>query len=270
MKDKETGMILEEETALPVKKFVTITVEGKCVLVYLLNAFFKECLSFFEHCKYSFPDNLTLLVKELIIFSKLHFENSIVAFICMMVEIYQPDTVTKSGYNNMERKISEKARAFFRNTEEQTASDIQVTHLCSLFMKFINTMAIVSTDILHEKRQAVNMSFMCSILRILSSARSDKFEYADCKGLKESIYVNIKEFILEEVNKNDKKLKKPVDTDKKEVKKPSSKTSTKPKSKPKKENDVNDDFVAEEIDSDSELTLDADVDEYDDGYLSNN
>jgi hypothetical protein len=230
IKDKDTGITMEEEGQLPMKKFVTITVEAKSILIYLLNAYVKEVKSYYDSHKHTFPEESKLL-SELIKYSQSQSADPIIPFIFYASEVSQIDKIIKGGFNSIEKKLVDKMRTYFKDKEDKTP-DAKLALVAETFVRFLNMLAVMSADILYEKRQAVNMQFLFGVLRVVSSL----VQHHDA-SLNQDVLNNMKEYV--EATKPKKKEKgedgedgedeeeEEEEDDGEKKKKPAKKTTTK-------------------------------------------
>jgi len=207
-KDKDTGITVEETCEQPMKKFVTVTVEAKTILIYLINAFYKEIHDYYKANKNVFPDE-SRLVSELVKFSQQKSENSIIPFVTHCTEVFQIQTIINGGFNSIEKKIVDKVRTYFKDTEDKTP-DAKLAITAELFVKFMHVLVVMSTDLLYEKRQAVNMQFLFGILRQISTMGKQHDA-----GLNQDVFNMMKEFV--EANKPKKTGKKEGDDEEEEA-----------------------------------------------------
>lgn len=217
IKDRDTGIVDEEECDIPLKKFVTVTVEAKTVLIYLLNAYIKEAHAYYKAHKHTFPADKDLFA-TLTKYSKEHYGSPVLPFIVRSVEKFRIEHRIQGGYLNIEKAISNGLPAFFKDGEDRTP-EAKLNLIIGTFIKFISMLAVASANMLFEKRAAINAPFMFGLLRQFSV-------YCNCDdekdGLVEDTYMFMRDYV--EANKP-KKKEKSEDDEKKKLAKPHIKKS---------------------------------------------
>lgn len=217
IRDKDLDITVEEECDIPLKKFVTVTVEAKTVLIYLLNAYIKEAHAYYKAHKHTFPAEKDLFA-ALIEYSKKHCGSPVLPFIVRTVEKFRVEHRIQGGYLNIEKAISNGLPAFFKDGEDRTP-EAKLNLIIITFVKFISVLAVASASMLFEKRAAINAPFMFGLLRNFSA-------FCNCDdekdGLVEDSYVFMRDYV--EANKP-KKKEKSEDGEKKKPAKPRAKKS---------------------------------------------
>jgi len=165
-KDKETGIVIEEPADIPMKKFITLTVEVKLFIKFMLCALFKEAKDFYVSRKYKFPEE-DKLMSELVAYSKTHSEYPVVPFIVKLPEIYGINRYIKGGYNSVEKKINDKVRQFFKGEDERTP-DSCLGVITDHFVKVLNVFAYATAGVIFSSRRAINMALMSGFINIFN------------------------------------------------------------------------------------------------------
>lgn len=157
-KDKETGIVIEEETDMPMKKFISVTAEAKTIFRYLLCAYIKEVKDYYVENKYLFPEE-SKLMEELIKNSLSRSSNPIIPFVVRTTELFNIESHIKGGFNSIEKKLSEKIGNYFKNKEDKIPS-AALGIIIGEFVKFLHLLALKTANTLYPARRAVNMSLL--------------------------------------------------------------------------------------------------------------
>lgn len=260
---------VEKNVDLPMKKFANITGEVKNGLTFLLNKYINECYLCYIDGKRTFPDESQVL-SHICNYSESQCSQPIAPIIIKSVDVLDVEELVEGNYANCLKQLVEKLRAYFKDKEDKVPEK-QLGTLVDAFIKFMKIIAIYMTDILFEKRQAVNGVFLFGILRQLNSSLKQHGVRMDSE-----LFDNLREYI--EINKPKKestgkgKKKKSDDEDEdndeeneeeeeEEVEKKPKKGRGRPKSTKKKETS------SKKHDSDNEdeaLDVDDEVDKLDD------
>ena len=185
-----------EPADIPMKKFITLTVEVKLFIKFMLCALFKEAKDFYVSRKYKFPEE-DKLMSELVAYSKTHSEYPVVPFIVKLPEIYGINRYIKGGYNSVEKKINDKVRQFFKGEDERTP-DSCLGVITDHFVKVLNVFAYATAGVIFSSRRAINMALMSGFINIFN----------DLVGPKDALSTDTI-MILEEYIKEHKPASKP-------------------------------------------------------------
>jgi len=182
----------EKNVDLPMKKFANITGEVKNGLAFLLNKFIKECQSCYIDNKRSLLGEDQVL-NQICTYATSQVSLPIAPVIIRSAEILDIEALVEGNYANCLKQLAEKIRPLFKDKEDKSPEK-QLGTIVDAFIKFMKIVAIYMTDILYEKRQAVNGVFLFGILRQINS----QLRQHDCK-IEDELFDNLREYI--EVNK---------------------------------------------------------------------
>lgn len=237
--DKMTPVYeLQEGVEQAKRKFLTLTVDLKSSLWFLLNMYIKQCHDCFMENDKSFQDEKEVL-NQICLYSQAHHEVPIVLSIVRVSEIVNIREIIKSGYGGINKKIIDGCASYFVNTNTGLDYSEQLKLIVAKFVDFINLLALLSTDILFENHTAVSKKFLYGVYRQISTL----LESAKYKEFDPRIMDYLDEFIENERPKKEDKAK----TD-------DVKTETKTKSKKKDES--NEEGAGEDEEGDGEDAID--------------
>jgi len=217
IKDNATGVTMDEEGDIPLKKFITITIDGKLVLVYLLNAFLKEVKSFYDKNKCMFPEDKALLgaIAE---YARLNLDSPVFPLIYKLTN----SKTECSDYTDITKKIFEKVRPNFKSRDDKIP-DGKLKLIINCFCRFMDVFAKISTDRLYYCRQAVNKSFMLGVLgtmfSIVEMSHAEKMPRDVLNLIQEYVQVNMPKKAETSKDGKEKKKKTPAKKKEKVVKK---------------------------------------------------
>lgn len=187
--DKKTKITkVEKDIDIPMKKFANITGEVKTGLAFLLNKYINECYSCYVDNKKSFVDESQVLT-QVCNYAELKCTLPIAPTIIRCTEALDIESLVEGNYANCLKLLLEKLRTYFKGKEDKVPEK-QLGTLVDAFIKFMKIIAIYMTDLLYEKRQAVNGVFFYGILRQINSAMRQHGCHID-----EELLDNLKEYI---------------------------------------------------------------------------
>jgi hypothetical protein len=169
--DKTTGTgdkkVVLKKQQLPMKKFANITGDVKSGLMFLTNKFVKECHACYVAKKNTFVDEAHVL-EQICEYSENELSMPISSVIVKSSNIFDIEGLIEGNYANCFQKMVEKLRGYFKNAQDKVPEK-QLTTIVDAFIKFTKIIAVLMTDILYEKRQAVNTTFFIGILRQINT-----------------------------------------------------------------------------------------------------
>ena len=214
--DKETGEETEETETGPVKKFANITADVTTALCFLFNKYIKECYDYFIENRHSFGEESKLL-DNICEYSNTYSQMPIAPVIIQSSNILNIETLLEGDYGSGSKSLADKIRVFFKDEHDRNY-EIHLSAIVHAFIKFEKVIGILMINMLYERRQAINISFLFGVLRLINVFLKDE----KCE-IDNEIFDTILKFI--ESAKNNKK----EESDKKPTK--TKKTSSKKKSK---------------------------------------
>jgi hypothetical protein len=198
IKDKETGLTIEQMDDLPMKKFITLTADLKNGLLFLLNVYMKQVYQYFTaKGKFDATDKMLDAISK---FSLENCDNGLAASVIAISRSLNMTKIIKGHYNQINTKIVDKSKTFFKNADESDPGS-ELTIAVEAFCEFLKVMAVYTADILLSKRVAVNFVHLHGIMNLFNTHLAligvPKFD--------DELISNMKEFI--ESKRPEKKTK---------------------------------------------------------------
>lgn len=163
-KDKATGKErIEKNVELPVKKYVNIRADFKFGLECVLNMYVKECIAFFQSRNKTLPEDSTLF-SDLCDFASQNYNPSISPMIIRLPDVIPADARVSSPYGDVSGDIAKKIKDRFKMSDNRSPRELN--KLTEAFARFIDCFAIISADLLWEKKTLVNSVFFLQVFRI--------------------------------------------------------------------------------------------------------
>jgi|GEM_PF-3994958 len=216
------GVTVEKDIEQPVKKFANITSEVKNGLIFILNQYIKECHDYYKSSKNKFPEKTQVLAK-ICEFSEKQSPNAIAPIIIKSSDVIDIEKLVEGSYNQCLKNLTDKVRKYFKDNVDD-APDEQLNSIVNAYIRFMKIIAIMMTDCLFEKRQALSGFFFFGMLRQINSIMKQH----KCR-IEEETFDNMRRFI--EANKPKGKGKKEDEENEEEdiEEKPKKKSSPKGK-----------------------------------------
>lgn len=166
--DKNTKKKTEyENVEITMKKFASITSEVKNGLLFILFKYMKECHDcYLKNGKTFGPEDQILT--QITTFAETSCISPITPVITQIIDIIDIEKIIDGAYQDLHKELSQPLRTYFKGSEEKVP-DKQLNVIIDAYIKFIKIIAVLMTDILFEKRYAINKTLLCSILRQMNT-----------------------------------------------------------------------------------------------------
>lgn len=234
IKDSVTGVEkVIKDADLNYKKFISIITEVKASLSFMLIKYISECKQCYMNER-KFNDETTIL-EQICRYSEKNITMPLAPCIFKLNDVFNSENLIKGSYGEVYTNLNNKIKTYFKNKDD-SYPERQLGVIIDAYIKFVKTIAILSTSMIYEKKSGINSQFFFGIIRQINAmlkANGSEIDEEFIINLK--AYANANKVAKKKSTKDENNQSESDNEDGETKKKPKAKKATKSEKSGKKE-----------------------------------